>query len=69
MVEWQRDGKFSQNGKLDHSCARVTKSRFYVSWVGDQVIAHLGLYVSSFSIIISTWSMAVMLWQHLEYYC
>ena len=69
MVEGQRNGKFSQNGKLGHSCGRVTKSRFYVSRVRDQVIAHLGLNVSSFSIIISTWSMAVMLWQYLEYYC
>ena len=27
VVEGQRDGKFSQNGKLDHLCVRVTKSR------------------------------------------
>ena len=27
VVEGQRNGKFSQNCKLGHSCARVTKSR------------------------------------------
>ena len=27
VVEGQRNGKFSQNGKLGHSCARVTKDR------------------------------------------
>ena len=48
VVEGQRNGKFGQNGKLGHSCARVTKSRLYDSWVRDNdVIVHLGLNVSS----------------------
>ena len=44
MVEWQRNGKFSQsgkfgqNGKLGHSCARVMKSRLYESRVRDHVV-------------------------------
>ena len=38
---------FSQNGKLGHSCVRVTKNRFYKSQVRDHVIVHLGLNVSS----------------------
>ena len=37
----------SQNGKLGHSCARVTKSWLYGSRVSDHVIVHLGLNVSS----------------------
>ena len=55
MVEGQRNGKFSLNGKfgqngtckLGHSCVRVTKGRFYDSQVRDHVIVHLGLNVSS----------------------
>ena len=47
MVEGQMNGKFSQNGKLGHSCARVTKNRLYDSQVRDHVIVHLGLNVSS----------------------
>ena len=47
MVEGQRNGEFSQNGKLGLSCARVTKSRLYDSRVRDHVIVHLGLNVSS----------------------
>ena len=47
MVEGQRNGKFCQNGKLGHSCARVTKSRLYDSRVRDHVVVHLGLNVNS----------------------
>ena len=36
-VEGQRNGKFSQNGKLGHSCVRVTKRRR----VRNHVIVHL----------------------------
>ena len=36
-VEGQRDG---QNGKLGHSCGRVTKGRLYDSRVRDHVIVH-----------------------------
>ena len=39
--------KFSQNGKLGHSCVRVMKSRLYDSWVRDHVVVHLGIKVSS----------------------
>ena len=49
VVEWQRNGKFGQNGKLGHSCVRVTKGRLYDSRVRDHVIVHLGLNVSSFA--------------------
>ena len=45
--EGQRNGKFSQNGKLSHSCVRVTKGRLYESRITDHVIVHLGLNVSS----------------------
>ena len=41
------NGKFVQNGKLGHSCVRVTKGRLYDSRVRDHVIVHLGLNVSS----------------------
>ena len=37
----------SQNGKLGHSCVRVTKSRLYDSQVRDHVIVHLDINVSS----------------------
>ena len=47
VVEGQRNGKFSQNGKVGHSCVRVTKSRLYDSRVRDHVIVHLGLNVNS----------------------
>ena len=47
VVEGQRNGKFGQNGKLGHSCVRVTKGRFYGSQVRDHVIVHLGFNVSS----------------------
>ena len=43
VVEGQRNGKFSQNGKLGHSCVRVMKSRLYESRVRDHVVVHLGL--------------------------
>ena len=46
-TEVQMSGKFSQNGKLGHSCVRVTKGRLYESWVRDHVVVHLGLNVSS----------------------
>ena len=46
MVEGQRNGKFNFNGKLVHSCARVTKNRLYKSQVRVHV-AHLGLNVNS----------------------
>ena len=42
VVEEQSNGKCSQNdelgqnGKLDHSCVRVTKGRLYDSWVRDK---------------------------------
>ena len=39
--------KFSLNGKLGLSCARVTKRRFYESLVRDHVVVHLGLNVNS----------------------
>ena len=47
VAEGQRNGKFSQNGKLGLSCVRVTKSRLYGSRVRDRVIVHLGLNLSS----------------------
>ena len=47
MVEGQRNGKFSQNGKLGHSCVKVTKRRLYESQVREHVIVHLGLNVNS----------------------
>ena len=47
MVEGQRNGKFGQNGKLGHSCVRVTTGKLYDSQVRDHVIVHLGLNVSS----------------------
>ena len=37
-----------RNGKLGHSCVRVTKGRHYDSQVRDHVIVHLGLNLSSF---------------------
>ena len=52
-VEGQRNGKFNQNckfgwnGKLGHSCVRVTKGRLYDSRVRDHATVHLGLNVSS----------------------
>ena len=52
MVEGQRNGKFSlsgkfgQNGKLGHSCVRVTKGRLYDFRVRDMVSC-LGLNLSS----------------------
>ena len=46
VVERQRDGKISQNGKLGHSCVRVTKGRLYECRVRYHVV-HLGLNVSS----------------------
>ena len=47
VVEGQKNGKFSLNGKLGHSCVRVTKGRLYDSLARDHFIAHLGLNVSS----------------------
>ena len=49
VVEGQRNGKFSQNGKLGCSCVSVTKVRLYDSLVRDHVIVHLSLNVSSFA--------------------
>ena len=46
VVERQRDGNFILNGKLGISCARVTKSRLYESWVRDHVV-RLGMNESS----------------------
>ena len=48
----ERNGKFSQsgkNGKLGHSCVRVTKGRPYDFWVSSS--AHN----------VGAWSMSVML--------
>ena len=42
-----RNAKFSQNGKLGHSCTNVTKGKLYGSRVSDRAIVHLGLNVSS----------------------
>ena len=67
VVEGQRNGKFNQNGKLDHLCVRVTKSRLYESRVRDHV-KHLGLNVSSSAIIVGAWSKVVMLWLQFECY-
>ena len=48
MAEWQGNGRFSlngnkfgQNGKLGHSCVRVTKGRLFDSRVRDHVIVHI----------------------------
>ena len=41
VAEGQRNslnGKFGQNGKIGHSCVRVTKGRLYDSQVRDHVI-------------------------------
>ena len=38
VVEGQRNCKFSLNGKLGHSCVRVTKGRLYDSRDSDHVI-------------------------------
>ena len=43
----ERNGKFSQNGKLGHLCTKVTEVKLYDSWVRDHVIVRLGLNVSS----------------------
>ena len=45
-VEGQRD-KFGQNGKLGHSCARVTKGKFSEFQVKDHVM-HLRTYVCTY---------------------
>ena len=39
----ERNGKFSQNGKLGHSCTNVTKVNPYDSRVSYHAIVHLGL--------------------------
>ena len=63
MVEGQRNSKFSQNGKLGHSCVRVTKSRLYESRVRDHVV-HSGIkMLAAPPIIVGASSMAVPLWQ------
>ena len=49
VVKGKRNGKFSQNGKLGHSCVRVIKGKLYDSWVRDHDIVHLGLNVSSYT--------------------
>ena len=46
VAEGQMNGKFGQNGKLGHSCARVRKGKLYDSRVRDHVM-HLGLNLSS----------------------
>ena len=44
----ERNGRFSQNGKLGHSCTtNVTKGKLYGSRDSDHAIVHLGLNVSS----------------------
>ena len=44
----ERNGsKFSQNGKLGHSCTNMTKGKLYGSRDSDHAIVHLGLNVSS----------------------
>ena len=43
----KRNGKFSKNGKLGHSCTNVTKGKLYGSRDSDHAIVHLGLNVSS----------------------
>ena len=43
----ERNGKFSQNGKLGYSCTNVTKAKSYDSRVSYHTIVHLGLNVSS----------------------
>ena len=43
----ERNGKFSQNGKLGHSCTNVTKGKLYGSRDSDHAIVYLGLNVSS----------------------
>ena len=47
MVSSVKNGKFGQNGKLGHSCTKVTMGKLYDSRVRDHVIVHLGLNVSS----------------------
>ena len=47
VVEGQKDGKFSQNGKLCHSCARVMKCKLTESQSKIMLFVHLGLNVSS----------------------
>ena len=43
----ERNGKFSQNGKLGHSCTNMTKGKLYGSQDSDHAIVYLGLNVSS----------------------
>ena len=38
VVGGQRNGRFSQNGKLGNSCVRVTKSKLYDSQVRDHAV-------------------------------
>ena len=40
MAEGQMNDKFSLNGKVGHSCARVMKSRLYDFRVRDHVVVH-----------------------------
>ena len=47
VAERQRNGKFRRNGKLGHSCARVTKSKLHDSRFRDHVVVHSGLNVNS----------------------
>ena len=49
MAEGHRNDKFSQNGKIGHSCFRVTKGRLHESWVRNHHIVHLDLNVSSYA--------------------
>ena len=42
---------FGQNGKLGHSCVRVTKSRFSESCIKDHIV-HLGINVSSYGCVV-----------------
>ena len=67
MVERQRDGNFGQDGKLGHSCARVTKGKFFESWVKDHVV-HLGINVRSSAHNCRCVINCVTLWQKCYYY-
>ena len=43
----ERNGKFSQNGKLGHSCTNVTKGNLYGSQDSDHAIVHLNVSSSA----------------------
>ena len=54
--------KGQRDGKLDHSCATVTKGMFSESQVKDHVV-QIDINISSSAIIVGTWSTAETLWQ------